>query len=160
MKPMRNDVTLLAETGRVGPEKHSREPDAPELEGLMRTKPMIPKSIVNGADEARHEQHGRDGGDGKVRRQKPNEHAESGEMVEEVNRGDEPRPVFPKTDGIDPFNQRLARGRRFRRRTGITVLRPIENCLPVSGVCVVAQAFRIMRPPGLKKKENLTAKDA
>src|SRR4051812_150550 len=134
MQTMRDDVTLLAKTNRIGPEKDAREPNAAELECLVRTKAVIPERVVNGADEARDEEDRGDGGDGKMRRQKPNEHTKGEHVIGQVERGNKSRPILPKTDRVDPFDQDVVCRWPFRRRTGITVPRPVQNRLAISGV--------------------------
>ena len=73
-----------------------------------------------------------------MRSQKPNEHAKGEEVISQVERRDESRPVFPETDRVDPFDENVVCRWRFRRWPGIAVPRLVQNCLPISRVGVLA----------------------
>jgi len=121
VNPVRNHIAFFAETDWICPQKYPGEPDAPEFEGLMRAIPMIPNRVINRADETCEENHGQNCHDGKMRCEKPDEHTKRGAMIPGIRRRDQPRAIFPETDGIKPFDQNFNRGRSFGCRTGISI---------------------------------------
>ena len=139
MNPVRNHIALLANRNRVGPQENTRAPDAAELESLMRAEAVKPNRVVNGSHETGDQQDGTDSSDGKMRGQEPDKDSEGDQVMKQIERWDQARPIFPKTDGIQQLNKNLPSGGRLRRRAGMPVGRFVQDRLSISGMCVLVQ---------------------
>lgn len=129
MNSVGDHVALFAKTYGIRPEKQTRNPDATEFEGTMRTIAVVPDRVVDHPDCHGCEESDQDVIDREEPNEEHQEQGEGGEMIGYMCCGEKPRRLLPECNRIDPLDPYFASTRLSRRDLSVSVRRLQQEAL-------------------------------